>query len=83
MIQLRPYQHDALHAYAHGLKVAVVARGEDHVRAVLTAAEVREIKLALGMPYRGQVRDLGRLYGVHRSTIGYIKRGRLWGHVNV
>ena len=46
----------------------------------LTAAQVAEIRrlLKLGTYTQGQI---GALFGVTHSTIGYIKRGNTWVHV--
>lgn len=51
-------------------------RGEAHGRAKLTAANVRAIRLDT----RSQ-RVVGDAYGVSHAMIGYIRRGKTWGHV--
>lgn len=49
------------------------AKGEGHGCAKLTAEQVREIRAASGL-----YRDIGRRFDVSESTVGLIKRGRIW-----
>jgi hypothetical protein len=49
------------------------ARGERHGMARLTAQDVLRIR---SLPYGEEI--TAELFGVHRSTIGYIRRGRTW-----
>lgn len=59
------------HMRAHGTAPV----GSRNGRAKLTLAQVREIKAAKGTRING---ELGRKYGVHKDTIGLIRRGRIW-----
>lgn len=54
-------------------------KGQEHPGAKLTDGDVREIRrlVAQGVTQR----EIGRRYGVSRSTIGLIVRGKTWGHV--
>jgi hypothetical protein len=56
-----------------------LARGERHPRSKLTDAQVREIRqlLVQGMTMAA----IGDRFGVDRSTIHGIKKGRTWRHV--
>lgn len=56
------------------------ARGERSAKAKLTESQVRQIKARIAAGDRGI--DLAAAYGVSPSTIGEIKRGRLWGWLN-
>ena len=51
-----------------------ILRGERHPRAVLTAAQVAEIR-ARYVPFRTSQTRLAREFGVSQSTIGFIVRG--------
>lgn len=57
-------------------------RGEDHGGAILTEADVVEIKSLLRTGGRTQL-SLATDYGVSLSTINHINTGRLWAHVGV
>lgn len=65
------------HAYATGLNAG--RRGEDHVHAVLSDNDVREIyrRAWSGEPQAA----IGAAYGVGRSIVSNIKRGWAWDHV--
>lgn len=55
------------------------ARGSRNGRAVLTAANVHEMRR---MADEGQsFASIGRAFGVHRSTVQKVVRGLRWGHV--
>lgn len=47
----------------------------------LTRAQVVEIKEAVKAPYKGQLQDLARKYGVSAQQIQGIKSGRRWRHM--
>lgn len=49
----------------------------------LSVEEAIEIKKALQNYYRGQIKDLANLYKVHEETIGHIKRGSTWSHIEI
>jgi hypothetical protein len=49
----------------------------------LSVEEVIEIKKALQHYYRGQIKDLAHFYKVDPETIGHIKRGTTWSHINI
>jgi hypothetical protein len=49
----------------------------------LSIDEVIQIKKELMHPYRGQYKDLAHFYKVHEETIGHIKRGTRWSHINI
>jgi len=53
------------------------ASGESHGCAKLTEKQVREIR-AKYVRYKYTEKMLGEEYGVCKSTIGYIMRGKLW-----
>ena len=62
--------------FRHG----TVARGERHGEAKLTDSKVREIRKLL---CQGVVQTkIGRLFGVGRTAIMYIKSGKRWRHVD-
>lgn len=50
---------------------------------VLSVEEVIEIKKELKHYYRGQIKDLAKIYKVNRSTIEHINKGRTWSHVKI
>lgn len=54
-------------------------RGEGHVCAKLTDADVRAIRLRLAEGARPS--DVGRTFGVARRTIADIRNGKTWRHV--
>lgn len=62
----------------HARRLGLLAKGEDHGIAVLTEAEVREIRSLA--PFHTQV-TLAERFGVSKSTIGLIVHGRTWQHV--
>ncbi|QWY83309.1 HNH endonuclease protein [Rhizobium phage RHph_X2_25] len=64
-------QENTLDRYEHGTMIL----GEDHHKAKLTTEQVNEIR-AIGRSMTQ--RDLAKLYGVCKSTIGYIIRGEHW-----
>lgn len=72
---LTPIQNNA-HAVAMGLWTP--KRGEQHGRAILTEADVREIR-AVGNC--ADLREQGRKYGVHPMTIKAVLTRRNWRHV--
>jgi hypothetical protein len=49
----------------------------------LSVDEVIEIKKSLQHYYRGQLKDLAHFYKVDPETIGAIKRGYRWSHVQI
>jgi hypothetical protein len=56
-----------------------VCRGEQSVFAKLTEKQVRKIKMRMKEGERSC--DLAKEYGVHRDTIGLIKRNKTWRHI--
>ncbi len=64
-------QENTLDRYEHGTMIF----GEDHHKSKLTAEQVGEIR-AIGRSMKQ--RDLAKMYGVCKSTIGYIIRGEHW-----
>ena len=55
------------------------AKGERHHQAKLTASQVATLRDLLARPMRrGERKILAAQYGIHRSTLGRIKRGELW-----
>lgn len=72
---------NARHAEIAGLSNHPV--GEEHGMAVLSEAQVREIKEICRRegPYRGQLPDLARVYGVSIHCIFDIRSGRSWRHI--
>lgn len=59
------------------------AVGERHVMAILSESDAIEIRkeLAATAPYKGQLLDLGRKYGVSLHCIFDIKHRRSWTHI--
>jgi hypothetical protein len=60
---------------------APVGRGTEAPAARLTEAVVAEI-IRRYRAGEGSHRSLGREYGVHGATIGYILKGKIWKHVD-
>lgn len=58
------------------------ARGERNAAAILTEAQVLEIR-AKYKPYVYQQKQLAQEYGVSRATIAGIVDGRLWVHLRI
>lgn len=65
------------HAYRNGL---TSRKGEKHNMSKLTERQVKKIKRRLAVGCRNV--DLGKDFGVSRSTISDIKTGRSWRHVH-
>lgn len=57
-------------------------RGEDHVQAILTEVQVREILRRHNAGGITQV-ELGKEYGVSNVTINAIVRKRIWKHITI
>ena len=73
--------HNVTHAIKTGLtKKAHLKKGDLSISAKLTEKKVAEIKKRLIDGERSV--DLAREFGVVKGTIGEIKAGRSWGHVN-
>ena len=53
------------------------SKGERHGAAKLTADDVRAIRAATGVTHR----ELAQRYGVSKSHVSDIRRGRYWSHV--
>jgi hypothetical protein len=53
--------------------------GENHPKAKLTEDDVREIRILLGFAFTQ--RELGKMYGVHQTTINAIKFNAIWRHI--
>lgn len=68
---------NAIHAFR--VLKRPTARGEKHAHAVLTEAEVREIR-ATPKTYGGNI-VMAKKYGVGRSAIGFVRCGYSWTHV--
>lgn len=66
------------HGWKSGLYKADHARGEKNRFAKLTAEKVREIR-SLGDVM--SLTQMARQFGVSKTTIGYIVRGKTWKHV--
>ncbi len=59
---------------------ASIARGDKHGRSILSSEQVANIKRLLSA---GETcRKIGSMFGVGRSTVGEIKRGRTWTHIS-
>lgn len=67
------------HAAENGLHI--YAKGEEHVMAILTEEQARDIKDRVESPYRGQLDDLAKEFGVSKHCIFDIKRGKSWKHL--
>jgi len=55
-------------------------KGESNGCSKLTEVQVKEIKSLLNIKNMTMT-DIGKKYGVSRTLIGHIKRGKLWSHV--
>ena len=79
---------NGIHAYANGLnhvseyqklQTSLAGRGSKCFFAVLKEADIPKIR-----EYKKQGltnTEIGKMYNVHRETIGYIIRGKTWKHV--
>jgi hypothetical protein len=69
------------HAYLNGLHI--YPKGEAHPMAELTEEQVMEIRSHLNCTpkFKGQLVELGDLYGVSNSTICDIKMRKTWRHL--
>lgn len=65
------------HAYKIGLQNANHVRGEESNWVKLTELQVIEIKILLSK--KVTLKEIGKIYNVHFSTIWYIKTGKNWG----
>jgi hypothetical protein len=74
--RLTNLMHLDKHTHGH-----ITHRGENCHKAVLVEAQVLEIRwlLAQGMFQK----DIAAIYGVARSTIGEIKRGKSWTYLHI
>lgn len=80
-LELGTQKQNVADCYERGRAVDI--RGVEHHNARLTEEVVLEIKrLQLGY-YSGQDTELSRRYGVTRSNIGLIRRGKAWKHVRL
>lgn len=61
-------------------RVAAAPKGEAHHAAVLNEEAVRDIRSRSKM--RGFIAGLSKQYGVTKSTIGAVRNGSAWKHVN-
>ena len=68
------------HARRHGL-FPENPRGDPHGMSKLQEWQVREIKRDLKSYRRGLLTELGKKYGVLKTTISEIRAGRTWAHV--
>jgi hypothetical protein len=68
----------------HAARFELLSRGEGHGNSKLTLAKARTIKilLAKGGP-RGFQTRIAERFGITTTAVGYIKRGKLWGWLNV
>lgn len=57
------------------------ARGEQNGNVRLTAAQIVEIRRRLGAGQRGVGVAIAREFGIAKSTVSQIKKGRTWQHV--
>jgi uncharacterized protein YerC len=66
--------------YLHGSEhLHLTHRGENCHKAILTEADVLEVRKLLDA---GHIqKEIAAMYGVCRSTIGEIKRGKSWAHM--
>ena len=67
---------DAINEGRH--KAPETRRGENSKSAILTQAQVNEIRQAIER--RENQTLLAKTYGVHKTTISAIKHGRLWNN---
>lgn len=72
----------AMRGDKHYLRInpSLALRGEDANGAILTETDVAEIRRSYASGESTQV-DLGKKYGVDRTTIGRIVRQRTWRHL--
>lgn len=78
-IEYMTKSNDILHALA--VLGARRARGRDHHRAKLTEENVREIRRLLREGVIQNVK-IAKMFGVTKMTIGHVKAGRVWRHVD-
>jgi len=55
-------------------------KGENHPSHILTEQNIIEIRNDLDMNLLTQI-EIGKKFGVDRSTISLIKRGKIWKHI--
>jgi hypothetical protein len=69
------------HAFETGLHI--YALGEDHANALLSEQDVIDIREELSRvaKYKGQLKDLGKRYGVSLHCIFDVKHRRAWKHI--
>ena len=70
---------NVIHSYKTGL---ASNKGSRHPQSLLCEEEVLEIKSLIRL-YNPSNLTLAEKFGVHHSTISKIRRGHLWGHVNL
>ena len=66
------------HAYDIGIKIAKPAKGEAHWKAKLTEEMAKAIKYSFKCI---STKYLAEKFQVSRSTINYIRGGKLWKHI--
>lgn len=64
----------------HAIQNDLFAIGEKTSIAKLTNSQVKDIKNYISQGLR--ISTIARMYGVHRETIGGIKRGKTWKYIN-
>lgn len=65
-------EHRAIHGHQHSMP------GEQHPNAVLTEAQVAEIRSLKGTLSQ---REIGKRFGIHQVQVGRIQRGERWKNV--
>jgi len=71
-------KENVIHAYKLGL--TSMNKGEDHYLAKLTERDVLEIKKYKGSKIK--YKDISKIYGVNKNTIGSIIKGKTWKHLS-
>lgn len=69
------YSENNKHAYDTGLKIPYERLGSKNPKAKLTMENVIETKKLIGIK---SLAEIGRIFGVSKSTIFNIKKGRTW-----
>jgi NUMOD4 motif/HNH endonuclease len=78
------YSENLEHAYKNRLRRAVKINevASKNYKRKLTEQQVREIKLLIAAKSL-TLKQIANQYDVGRSTIGFIKSGRNWSHINI
>lgn len=71
------HSENAIHAHANGLHDVPRLKGENHPMAQLNENDVIDI-LKMGLICEFRAEKISKFYNMHKSTICYILKGKLW-----